>query len=320
MKSSAIERLPNPELPHQNDVLATNESREAVEKNPASTIEEDVMIADSLKLYLTQMGRVREKLLTREQEVALAKKIEKGDLDAKDELIESNLRLVVSITKNRTDNADEHLEMIQDGAFGLIRAAEKFDWRKGFKFSTYATWWIKQSVQRGRDDKESTIRLPIHMKGDIRKIKKAQREHEAIWGTAPTLDELCDLTGIKDPAKVQAFLDYDAFINLVPLDKKVGDDNDTSVGDYVADRSIDIAEDAVLSADVQALRRAIKYNLGAKEKIVIVKRFGLNGIIPMTLDEIAQDMGLTRERVRQIEIASVKKLREFINETGVLEA
>ncbi len=320
MKSSSIERPSNPDQLPQTDAIAVNGDNMEAEKTPENTIEQDVMIADSLKLYLTQMGKVREKLLTREQEVTLAKKIEKGDHDAKDELIESNLRLVVSITKNRTDDPDEHLEMIQDGAFGLIRAAEKFDWRKGFKFSTYATWWIKQSVQRGRDDKDSTIRLPVHMKGDIRKIKKAQREHEAVWGTSPTLAELCDLTAIKDPAKVQALLDYDAFINLVPLDKKVGDDNDTSVGDYVADRAIDIAGDAVLSADVQALRRAMNYNLSEKEKGVIAKRFGLNNQIPMTLDEIAQDMGLTRERVRQIEIASIKKLREFIQETGVLEA
>lgn len=322
MESAKTEQTQEPDEPVKNGAFAkSGDSRESVE-DKKTNIEQDVMIADSLTLYLHQMGAVREKLLTREQEVALAKKIEKGNFAAKTELIEANLRLVVSITKGRTDNSQEQLEMIQDGSLGLIRAAEKFDWRKGFKFSTYATWWIKQSVQRGREDKETTIRLPVHIRGEIRKIKRAQREHEAIYGVEPTLAELCELTGIDDPAKLQAFIDYDAFIKLIPLDKKLGDEgkDNVTIADFVQDHTVDIERDAEAGVEASKLDLIIGYCLNSTETKVIEMRHGMHGYNdPHTLDQIAKALDLTRERVRQIEKKAIFKLKEFAEATGMIE-
>lgn len=323
MESLEIERITDENEPHQMDADAGNETLEKWTEKSDTTVEQDLMIVDSLKLYLSQMGEVREDLLTREQEVRLAKLIEKGNEDAKRELIESNLKLVVSLTKGRTDNPDDHLDMIQNGALGLIRASEKFDWRKGFKFSTYATWWIRQSIQRGGENNSTTIRLPVHIRGKVKKIRKAQDKLLAIHKRAATLDEICEMTEFEDPAEVQALIDHDDLVNsIVPLDKKasINGDEGNAIVDFVADKDIDVLEGTIQSIDVQVLNRIIDVALDEKERDVITRRYGIREYdTPMTLDEIAKDLGFSKENIRLIETSTIEKLRYYVLTTGMIE-
>lgn len=292
---------------------------------PSTTeaVADDVMIADSLGLYLHQMAKVKDRLLTRQEEVELAKRIEKGDFDAKTELIEYNLKLVVSIASKRTDDSDKLLEMIQDGSTGLIRAAEKFDWRKGFKFSTYATWWIKQSIQRGQENTASTIRLPVHIGGQIRKIQRVQREYFVEHGVMPSLEETAVLAEMEGPAEVQALLDYDAFVKIVSLDSPVGDENDNqnaSIGDFVQDRSADVEGEIEAEMNTSTLDLMMAYCLSPIEIKVIAMRYGTHEYDrPYTLVEIGKHIGITRERVRQIEQAALNRLESYALATNMIE-
>jgi RNA polymerase primary sigma factor len=257
---------------------------------------------DALQLFLREAGR--HQLLTAAQEVELAKRIERGDMDAKERMIQSNLRLVVSIAKNYRNQGLPFLDLIQEGTLGLIRAVEKFDWRRGFKFSTYATWWIRQAVARALADKARTIRMPVHIVERLQKINRADRLLWTQLGREPSLDEIADEASLT----VQQVLEVRAAARAsTSLDAPVGDGEDAVFGDFVAGDE-PLPEEAVeLNLRSEALRRALAA-LPLREREVVAMRYGLGGAEPQTLEEIGRRLGLTRERVRQIELESLRRL------------
>jgi RNA polymerase primary sigma factor len=257
---------------------------------------------DALQLFLREAGR--HQLLTAAQEVELAKRIERGDLDAKQHMIQSNLRLVVSIAKNYRNQGLPFLDLIQEGTLGLIRAVEKFDWRRGFKFSTYATWWIRQAVARALADKARTIRMPVHIVERMQKMNRAERTLWTQLGREPTLEEIAEEASLT----AQQVLEVRAAARAsASLDAPVGEAEDAVLGDFVAGDG-PLPEEAVeLQLRSQALRRALA-ELPERERSVVELRYGLDGNEPKTLEEIGRALGLTRERVRQIELDSLRRL------------
>jgi RNA polymerase primary sigma factor len=262
-----------------------------------------VATTDALQLFLNEMARYP--LLTAEEEVELAKRIERGDKAAKDRMINSNLRLVVSIAKKYQGHGLSLLDLIQEGIIGLIRAVEKFDWRKGFKFSTYATWWIRQAVQRGVANKARTIRMPVHIVDRERKIAKAERQLLTKLGRGPTLQEIAKEAKLplKQVREVQQ-----AARAVTSLDRPLGTEGDTSMGELVAGDEAPPEEELEVSLRQEALRRAVA-DLPDRERDVLKLRFGLNGdSSPKSLEEIGKTLGITRERVRQIEMDALERL------------
>ena len=260
------------------------------------------MTTDALQLFLREAGK--HQLLTAAQEVELAKRIERGDTDAKQRMIQSNLRLVVSIAKNYRNQGLPFLDLIQEGTLGLIRAVEKFDWRRGFKFSTYATWWIRQAVARALADKARTIRMPVHIVERMQKMNRAERTLWPQLGREPTLDEIAEEASLtlQQVHEVRAAARASA-----SLDAPVGEAEDAVLGDFVAGDD-PLPEEAVeLHLRSQALRRALS-ELPERERCVVELRYGLDGHEPKTLEEIGRMLGLTRERVRQIELDSLRRL------------
>jgi RNA polymerase primary sigma factor len=276
------------------------------EKAPSSTyVNGDLAThtTDALQLFLNEMARYP--LLTAEEEVELAKLIERGDKEAKDRMVNSNLRLVVSIAKKYQGHGLSLLDLIQEGIIGLIRAVEKFDWRRGFKFSTYATWWIRQAVQRGVANKARTIRMPVHIVDRERKMAKAERELVTKLGRAPTLQEIA--TAAKLPLKQVRDVE-NAARAVTSLDRPVGSASDTSLGELVSGNEAPPEEELDVSLRQEALRRAVA-ELPDRERDVLKLRFGLNGDpSPQSLEQIGKILGLTRERVRQIENEALKRL------------
>ena len=257
---------------------------------------------DALQLFLREAGRHR--LLTAAQEVSLAKRIERGDEGAKQEMIQSNLRLVVSIAKNYRNQGLPFLDLIQEGTLGLIRAVEKFDWRRGFKFSTYATWWIRQAVARALADKARTIRMPVHIVERMQKINRAERSLWTQLGREPTLDEIAEEASLTPQQVVEVRAAARASASL---DAPIGDEDDAVLGDFVAGDE-PLPEDAV---DVELRRQALRHallSLPEREREVVTMRYGIDGHEPRTLEEIGRRLGLTRERVRQIELDSLRRL------------
>jgi len=264
------------------------------------------MTTDSLQLFLKDIGKVR--LLTAQEEVDLAKRIERGDLDAKQKMVESNLRLVVSIAKNYRNQGLPFLDLIQEGTLGLVRAAEKFDYRKGFKFSTYATWWIRQAIARALADKARTIRIPVHVVEKLNKIGRAERKLVTELGREPTADEIAAVTGI-DPEEVDSI--KRSAQAPVSLEKPVGDEEESEFGQFIADeRAESPYERAAEILTKEALREALE-NLSYRERRVLELRYGLGGEHPRTLDEVGRTFNVTRERIRQIENQSLKKLQSL---------
>jgi len=257
---------------------------------------------DALQLFLREAGR--HALLTAAQEVELAKKIEKGDMRAKQLMIQSNLRLVVSIAKNYRNQGLPFLDLIQEGTLGLIRAVEKFDWRRGFKFSTYATWWIRQAVARALADKARTIRMPVHIVERLQKMNRAERTLWTQLGREPTLEEIAEEASLP----LQQALEVRAAARAsTSLDQPVGEAEDAVFGDFVAGDGPLPEEQVELSLRSQALKEALGA-LTERERHVVVLRYGLMDAEPKTLEEIGRRLGLTRERVRQIELDSLKRL------------
>jgi RNA polymerase primary sigma factor len=257
---------------------------------------------DALQLFLNEIRRYP--LLTAEEEVDLSKRIEQGDLEAKERMINSNLRLVVSIAKKYQGQELSLLDLIQEGIFGLIRAAEKFDWRKGYKFSTYATFWIRQAIQRGLANKARTIRIPVHIGQRERKIVRAERDLAARLGREPTDDEIA--------REAELPLDQveevrDAARTVTSLDRPVGEEGDTALGDLLEGGEPPVDEEVEVSLSEQLLRRTIE-ELPETEREVIRLRFGLTGEDPQPLRETGRRLGLSAERVRQIEAAALKRL------------
>jgi RNA polymerase primary sigma factor len=264
------------------------------------------MTTDSLQLFLRDIGKVR--LLTAREEVDLARRIERGDLDAKQKMVESNLRLVVSIAKNYRSQGLPFLDLIQEGTLGLVRAVEKFDHRKGFKFSTYATWWIRQAVARALADKARTIRIPVHVGERLNKIGRAERKLVTELGHEPSTDEVADVTGI-EPAEVDSI--KRSARAPISLDKPVGDEDESEFGQFIADeRAESPYERAAEIVTKEALRAALE-NLSYRERRVLELRYGLGGEHPHTLDEVGRTLAVTRERIRQIEKKSLMKLESL---------
>jgi len=259
---------------------------------------------DSLQLFLKDIGKVD--LLTAAQEVELAKRIERGDHSAKQEMVEANLRLVVSIAKKYRNQGLPFLDLIQEGTIGLVRAAEKFDYRKGFKFSTYATWWIRQAVARALADKARTIRMPVHVVEKLNKIVRSERKLRAELGREPTAVEIgrdLDLTSdevehIRRSAQTP-----------VSLEKPVGDEDESEFGHFITDENMPLPdEEAEITMRKETLGKILG-TLSSRERQVLELRYGLDGQHPRTLDEVGRTFNVTRERIRQIENQSLKKLR-----------
>jgi RNA polymerase primary sigma factor len=259
---------------------------------------------DPLQLFLKDIGKVP--LLTAAQEVELAKRIERGDHRAKQEMIAANLRLVVSIAKNYRNQGLPFLDLIQEGTIGLVRAAEKFDYRRGFKFSTYATWWIRQAVARALADKSRTIRMPVHVVEKLNKIGRVERKLVGELGREPTSAEIA----------LELELDVDEVEQIrrsaqapVSLEKPVGDDEESQFGHFLADESASAPDEAADTTMRKETLCRILGALSARERRVLELRYGLDGNHPRTLDEVGRTFNVTRERVRQIENQSLKKLQ-----------
>jgi RNA polymerase primary sigma factor len=264
-----------------------------------------VATTDALQLFLNEAGRY--KLLTAAEEVELAKRIERGDKEAKDLMINSNLRLVVSIAKKYQGHGISLLDLIQEGIIGLIRAVEKFDWRRGYKFSTYATWWIRQAVQRGVANKSRTIRIPVHIVEREQKIARAERELTPKLERPPTDDEIATAAklSLKHVKEVRA-----AARAVTSLDRPVGAEGDTSFGELIAGEQAEPSEEVHVSLAECALRKAVE-GLPEREREVVKLRYGMNGDRdPQSLEEIGRTLGITRERVRQIEAQALARLAE----------
>jgi RNA polymerase primary sigma factor len=267
--------------------------------------------ADSLQLFLADVGR--HKLLTAAEEVALAKRIERGDPVAKRTMIESNLRLVVSIAKGYRGLGVPFLDLIQEGTLGLNRAVEKFDWRRGFKFSTYATWWIRQSVQRAVANHARTIRVPVHVVERQQKLSRAARRLEVELGREATKDELAEATGLPIQHVDEAL---GAAHASVSLNQTVGADDEGELGDLFADReAADPFDEAEESLRRQSIRRALDA-LPERERRILELRFGFEGE-PWTLEAIGHELDLTRERVRQLEGQALKRLEALRDLAGL---
>jgi RNA polymerase primary sigma factor len=259
---------------------------------------------DSLQLFLKDIGRVP--LLTAAQEVELAKRIERGDQEAKRAMIEANLRLVVSIAKRYRNQGLPFLDLIQEGTIGLVRAVEKFDYRKGFKFSTYATWWIRQAVARAIADKGRTIRMPVHVVEKLNRIVRSERKLRAELGREPTIEEIArdvemsvdEVEHIRRSAQVP-----------VSLERPVGDDDESEFGHFLADETAPLPDELAEDALQREALRAILGALSERERLVLEMRYGLDGQRPRTLDEVGRAFNVTRERIRQIEHQGLKKLR-----------
>jgi RNA polymerase primary sigma factor len=258
---------------------------------------------DSLRLYLRSIGRVE--LLTADQEVYLAKRIERGDMVAKQQMIEANLRLVVSIAKGYLGRGLSFLDLIQEGSLGLIRAVEKFDYRRGYKFSTYATWWIRQAVTRAIADKARTIRIPVHMVEKLNKVVHVERQLVQEFGREPTPEEIAGelqwtAREVKDILRIAQL--------PVSLEKPIGEEEDSELGDFVEDEA---AESPFERASENLRRENVQRALDAlppREREVIEMRYGLRGHKARTLEEVGRAFGVTRERIRQIENNTLKKL------------
>jgi RNA polymerase primary sigma factor len=275
-------------------------------EQPRKKVEVDLTVEpslDSLRLYLRSIGRVN--LLTADQEVALAKRIERGDMNAKQQMIEANLRLVVSIAKSYLGRGLTFLDLIQEGSMGLIRAVEKFDYRRGYKFSTYATWWIRQAVTRAIADKGRTIRIPVHMVEKLNKVVHVERQLVQTLGREPTPEEIAiELeTSVREVRDVLRMAQQP-----ISLERPVGEEDDSELGDFVEDQTAESPfELAAEHLRRENLRRALNA-LPAREREVIEMRFGLTGERPYTLEEVGRAFNVTRERIRQIENHTLKKL------------
>ena len=266
----------------------------------------DVKVNDSVKIYLKEIGKVR--LLTAQEEIDIARRIAEGDEDAKQELINANLRLVISIAKRYAGRGMPFLDLIQEGNMGLIKAVEKFDYTKGFKFSTYATWWIRQAITRAIADQARTIRIPVHMVETINKITRAQRQLVQELGRDPTAEEISDrLDGALSADRIREI----QCINQEPvsLETPIGEEDDSHLGDFIEDKEVVSPSEYTTKSLLKDELYDVLQELTDREARVLELRYGLTDNHPRTLEEVGKEFGVTRERIRQIEAKAIKKLR-----------
>lgn len=265
----------------------------------------EIIIEDAVKAWLKEVSKIP--LLTPDEEVELAKRIEQGDEDAKRKMIEANFRLVISIAKKRVGRGLSFADLVAEGHLGLIKAVEKFDWRKGFKFSTYATWWIRQAISRSIADQARLVRIPVHMVENLHKLSRAVRQLTQQLGRKPTIEEISEETGLTID-EVQRILDITP--DPISLDNVTGDDEDSRVLDFVADVDAPSPEEEVTRLmRREQLEQLINSCLTEREQLVIRLRYGLDSGYQRTLEEVGKILGVTRERVRQIEAKALKKMR-----------
>lgn len=268
------------------------------------TVKEQTMADNSLKLYFKEMSAIN--LLTAEEEHALAARIAEGDQSAKDELVEANLRLVVSLAKHYQGCGISLQDLIQEGNVGLMKAAEKFDASKGFKFSTYAAWWIKQTITRAIADQSKTIRIPVHMTENINRVRKVSRDLTTVLGHEPTDAEIAKELNVT-VEEVKLFKSYMA--DVTSLDIQVGEEEDTTIGSLIEDTNCVNPEKAAVKEAEKEILYSVLDTLSDREKDILIKRFGLEDGKPKTLEEVGMTYNLTKERIRQIENKALMKLR-----------
>ena len=264
----------------------------------------EVVVDNSIKIYMREMGQFS--MLSADEEIKLAHRIAEGDQSAKNELVEANLRLVVSLARHYQGCGLSYQDLIQEGNIGLIKAAEKFDVSKGFRFSTYASWWIKQALSRAIADQSRTIRIPVHMTENINKFKKTERELLSKLNREPKVKEIADAMGIseKQAKEIQSYI-----VEPTSLDIQVGDDDDTTIGSFIEDTHFVNPESAYIKESNGDVVNAVLDTLSDREANILRLRFGIGGKKAMTLEEVGKEYGLTRERIRQIEAKALRKLR-----------
>ena len=292
------------------------EERAAQRRDAAEAAHREVedVTTDSLQLFFNAARRYP--LLTAAEEVELAQRIEKGDVSAKDRMINSNLRLVVSVARKYQGHGLSLGDLVQEGMLGLIRATEKFDWRRGFKFSTYATLWIRQAIQRGLENSSRTIRLPVHIAQRERKINRTERELATKLGREPTEQELADAVELPVDQVIEI---RKAARPLTSLDQPVGDDGETAFGDLLASSAPNPEDEVVQDAGTSAVQEAVN-RLPERERDVVELRFGLGGREPTPLRETGRKLGISAERVRQIEEDALERLAESGDLASLREA
>jgi RNA polymerase primary sigma factor len=296
------------------DIAIVDATEDADEDIAVEELQREIT-TDSLQLFLKDIGKVD--LLTAAQEVELAKRIERGDHRAKQEMVEANLRLVVSIAKRYRNQGLPFLDLIQEGTIGLVRAAEKFDYRKGFKFSTYATWWIRQAVARALADKARTIRMPVHVVEKLNKISRSERKLRAELGREPFAWEIARELELSSDEVEQIRRSAQA---PVSLEKPVGDEEESEFGHFITDESAPAPEEEAETAFRKETLAKVLGMLSPRERAVLELRYGLDGKPPRTLDEVGRTFNVTRERIRQIENQSLKKLRALADSQKLRDA
>ncbi len=308
MHATDVAREASPALGHwANDLASVDRRPEATTKEteaPPTRATGDESIEDTMRLYLNEINRVP--LLTAAQEIELAKRVEAGDAAARQHLVDANLRLVVNVAKRYAAGGLPLLDLIQEGSLGLMQAVERFDWRRGFKFSTYATWWIRQAITRSLSNDSRTVRLPVHVVEALRKIRKITPELAAEMEREPTPAELGEVLGMSPERVVEIVRASRAPMSL---EQPVGEDGDESLADFVEDPDLDTADRALLAGTLREdLHRALAI-LPDRQQTILVRRFGLDGQEPWTLDQIGAHFGVTRERIRQLQVEALRKLK-----------
>lgn len=301
IENANLDELDRDEFKEIEEDVKAHESAENMDKYFS---QEGLASDDPVRMYLKEIGKIP--LLTSEREAYLAERIAEGDKSAKDELIEANLRLVVSIAKRHVGKGMYFLDLIQEGNLGLIKAVEKFDYSKGFKFSTYATWWIRQAITRAIADQARTIRIPVHMVETIHKVSRTMRQLLQDLGREPTTDEIAEKLGITAD-KVREIMKIAQ--DPVSLETPIGEEEDSHLGDFVEDNETPAPSESASSSLLREQLRNVLHTLTQREEQVIKLRYGLDDGRPRTLEEVGKQFNITRERIRQIEAKALRKLR-----------